>query len=462
MTPIVPSSASNTSLVPRPTFTTRNITCLTRCCISRKSTVYAQKLILPLSTSVRLFPSIRTCVLHRNPRTQIVSAAGTEVAVDEADSPVADKESGKPNEAPLVDVGPPQVQSRRSGPVRKSEMLPVKNEELVPGATFTGKVRSVQPFGAFIDFGAFTNGLVHVSRLSDSFVKDVGTIVSVGQEVTVRIVEVNFETNRISLTMRDSDDTSKASDSSDRARTPRKGGKRREDSKKASKFVRGQNLQGTVKNLTRSGAFVSLPEGEEGFLPSSGEPLEAGQEVSVWVLHITGGKVTLTMKKEDLVASSLTQGTVHKATNPFLLAFRQNKEIASFLDEREKEEEPTISVLENNEIPQEKVNVGPSTDSNEDADPQVVTDSVEKVDGAMEIVEEKREQSSEVLAPDESVASVEEITEVVASTVEIESEGESDKTIAREVEIETHSVESEISQSQESTTEGSYSLATLV
>ncbi|XP_012846436.1 PREDICTED: uncharacterized protein LOC105966430 [Erythranthe guttata] len=91
---------------------------------------------------------------------------------------------------------------KRSRYVRKSEMPPVNNEDLIPGATFTGKVRSIQPFGAFIDFGSFTDGLVHVSNLSNEFVKDVGSIVSVGQEVVVRLIEANMETRRISLSMR--------------------------------------------------------------------------------------------------------------------------------------------------------------------------------------------------------------------------------------------------------------------
>ncbi|KAH9800835.1 polyprotein of EF-Ts [Citrus sinensis] len=238
-------------------------------------------------------------------------------------------------------------------------MPPVKNEDLIPGATFTGKVRSIQPFGAFIDFGAFTDGLVHVSRLSDNFVKDVGSIVSVGQEVKVRLIEANAETGRISLTMRESDDISKlqqqkdATASGDKVRTTRrstsKPGQKR-DEMKTTKFVKGQDLEGTVKNLTRSGAFISLPEGEEGFLPTSeesddgfanmmgGSSLQVGQEVSVRVLRISRGQVTLTMKKEDDVGSNLqlTQGVIHAATNPFVLAFRSNKDISSFLDERDK------------------------------------------------------------------------------------------------------------------------------
>jgi len=88
-------------------------------------------------------------------------------------------------------------------------MPPVKNKDLVPGAAFTGKVKSIQPFGAFVDFGAFTNGLVHISMLSDSYVKDVASVVSVGQEVTVKVIEVNAETKRISLSMLENADTGK-------------------------------------------------------------------------------------------------------------------------------------------------------------------------------------------------------------------------------------------------------------
>lgn len=141
---------------------------------------------------------------------------------------------------------------------------------------------------------------------------------------------------------------------SGRKNAPKARGPRRDEAKKSSKFVKGQDLQGTVKNLTRSGAFISLPEGEEGFLPSSeeafegfgnlmgGSTLEIGQEVDVRVLRIARGQVTLTMKKEEeneKSDSQLNQGKVYAATNPFLLAFRKNKDIATFLDERENVEE---------------------------------------------------------------------------------------------------------------------------
>ena len=58
------------------------------------------------------------------------------------------------------------------------------------------------PYGAFVDIGASTDGLVHVSQLADDFVKDIESVVKVGQEVQVRITEINAENNKVSLTMR--------------------------------------------------------------------------------------------------------------------------------------------------------------------------------------------------------------------------------------------------------------------
>ncbi|KAJ0881834.1 putative translation elongation factor EFTs/EF1B, S1 domain, UBA-like superfamily [Helianthus annuus] len=115
----------------------------------------------------------------------------------------------------------------------------------------------------------------------------------------------------------------------------------------------------TVKNLTRSGAFINLPEGEEGFLPASeeadegfgsimgdGSSLEIGQEVKVRVLRIARGQVTLTMKgdTDNKELDSKLQGKVYTATNPFLVAFRNNKDIASFLDDRAKVEEKNVEI----------------------------------------------------------------------------------------------------------------------
>ncbi|XP_057545675.1 polyprotein of EF-Ts, chloroplastic [Amaranthus tricolor] len=385
MTPVIPCSVSNISFTHGNVFTTRKGKWITRYNSSGNPT----RLLLSSQKFFVAFPH-STAVFHRLrngcSRIQRLSAAGTDVAVEEQGSSVADEASagpgeGETNEEPSakadVSAAPSQAK-RRQG--RKSEMPPVKKEELVPGAMFTGKVRSILPFGAFVDFGAFTDGLVHVSMLSDSFVKDVNDVVSVGQEVKVRLVEVNDETGRISLSMRDDDSSNKPQPKKDgsgeKSRAPRRGGLNKSSQKrgevKKTKFVLGQDLVGTVKNLARSGAFISLPEGEEGFLPTSEEPddgfanvmgntsLEVGQEVNVRVLRITRGTVTLTMKKDEdkqTVDTTLNQGVVHTATNPFVMAFRRNKDIAAFLDVREKAEEEVSAEITTSDVSAETTTV---------------------------------------------------------------------------------------------------------
>jgi uncharacterized protein len=65
-----------------------------------------------------------------------------------------------------------------------------------------GVVTNVTNFGAFVDVGVKRDGLVHVSQLTDRFVKDPTKIVKVGQVVTVRVAKIDEMLNRISLSMR--------------------------------------------------------------------------------------------------------------------------------------------------------------------------------------------------------------------------------------------------------------------
>ena len=58
-------------------------------------------------------------------------------------------------------------------------------------------------FGAFVDVGVHQDGLVHISRLSNSYVKDPSDVVKVNQKVTVKVVEVDLSRNRIGLSMKE-------------------------------------------------------------------------------------------------------------------------------------------------------------------------------------------------------------------------------------------------------------------
>jgi ribosomal protein S1 len=75
--------------------------------------------------------------------------------------------------------------------------------ELKPGIIVDGKVTKLTPFGAFVDIGVGCDGLVHVSELAPGYVPDPADMVSVGEEVEVRILSVNRRRRRIELSMKD-------------------------------------------------------------------------------------------------------------------------------------------------------------------------------------------------------------------------------------------------------------------
>ncbi len=85
-------------------------------------------------------------------------------------------------------------------PVLRSDVMSI--EDLKEGMELTGTVRNVIDFGAFIDIGVHQDGLVHISQLSDKFVKHPMDVVSIGDIVKVKVLEVDTKKNRISLTMK--------------------------------------------------------------------------------------------------------------------------------------------------------------------------------------------------------------------------------------------------------------------
>ncbi|KAF0888855.1 hypothetical protein E2562_019366 [Oryza meyeriana var. granulata] len=357
-------------------------------------------------------------------------------------------------------------------------MPPLKDEDLVPGASFTGKVRSIKPFGLFVDIGAFTEGLVHISRVSDGFVKDISSLFTVGQEVSVRLVEANKETGRISLTMRTGGDYVKpktetpkaASGGRNTTATASRGSPRqtreREEGKNIGEtnFVQGQYLNGTVKNTTRSGSFLTLPDGSEGFLPRGEEAvalftlighsaLEVGQQVRVKVLNVARGQVTLTMKEgeddEDDLASlntELKQGW-SRGTNAFELAFRRNKEISAFLDQREKIKVPDVQ-----EAAVASVGTGLDAEVGIEQSPgkEPETSNAESLAVNSSITEVKETDSTAVVEKDSEMSKTESV-ETASSVVT----SEDDSTVDDKLIEPTASVSATEAESKEDISEGS-------
>ncbi len=102
--------------------------------------------------------------------------------------------------------------------------------DLVPGMVLEGVVTNVAAFGAFVDVGVHQDGLVHVSALSATFVKDPREVVKPGDVVRVKVLGVDVPAQRISLTLRLDDEVPAAgAPSGARGRGPkREGGPERE------------------------------------------------------------------------------------------------------------------------------------------------------------------------------------------------------------------------------------------
>ncbi|EIV99067.1 LOW QUALITY PROTEIN: transcriptional accessory protein [Thermoanaerobacter siderophilus SR4] len=85
-------------------------------------------------------------------------------------------------------------------PILRSDVMTIN--ELKPGMELMGTVRNVTDFGCFVDIGVHTDGLVHISEMSQSYIKHPLDVVSVGDIVKVRVLSVDIERNRISLSMK--------------------------------------------------------------------------------------------------------------------------------------------------------------------------------------------------------------------------------------------------------------------
>ena len=85
-------------------------------------------------------------------------------------------------------------------PILRTDVMEMK--DLQPGMVLKGTVRNVIDFGAFVDIGVHQDGLVHISQMSDKFIKHPLEAVSVGDIVEVKVISVDVQKKRIALTMK--------------------------------------------------------------------------------------------------------------------------------------------------------------------------------------------------------------------------------------------------------------------
>jgi uncharacterized protein len=90
-------------------------------------------------------------------------------------------------------------------PIFHTDVLDI--EDLRPGMQLMGTVRNVVDFGAFVDIGIKNDGLVHISQLSNRYVKHPTEVVAVGDTVTVWVIGIDAKKGRVSLTMKGPQET---------------------------------------------------------------------------------------------------------------------------------------------------------------------------------------------------------------------------------------------------------------
>ncbi|WP_049487103.1 30S ribosomal protein S1 [Streptococcus mitis] len=180
--------------------------------------------------------------------------------------------------------------------------------KLAVGDVVTGKVARITSFGAFIDLGG-VDGLVHLTELSHERNISPKSVVTVGEEIEVKILDLNEEEGRVSLSLK--------------ATTPGPW------DGVEQKLAKGDVVEGTVKRLTDFGAFVEVLPGIDGLVHVSQishkrienpkEALKVGQEVKVKVLEVNADaeRVSLSIKAlEERPAQEEGQKEEKRAARP--------------------------------------------------------------------------------------------------------------------------------------------------
>ena len=198
---------------------------------------------------------------------------------------------GQEFDAKIKEVDPKEnrfILSRRE--VVEAEAAAARAEvfgKLNVGDIVTGKVARITSFGAFIDLGG-VDGLVHLTELSHERNVSPKSVVSVGDEIEVKVLDLNEEEGRVSLSLK--------------ATTPGPW------DGVEQKLAAGDVIEGTVKRLTDFGAFVEVLPGIDGLVhisqishkrvESPKDALKVGQEVTVKVLEVNAAdeRVSLSIK----------------------------------------------------------------------------------------------------------------------------------------------------------------------
>ncbi len=177
-------------------------------------------------------------------------------------------------------------------------------ENLTEGSTVTGVVKNITDYGAFVDLGGI-DGLLHITDMAWRRVRHPSEVLTIGQEVTAKVLRFDQDKNRVSLGIKQLGDD------------PWEGIARR--------YPQGSRLFGKVTNITDYGAFVEIEPGIEGLVHVSemdwtnknvnpGKVVQVGDETEVLVLEIDGERRRISLGMKQCVANPWQEfsGTANK------------------------------------------------------------------------------------------------------------------------------------------------------
>lgn len=198
---------------------------------------------------------------------------------------------------------------RRRRP-KRPEVDSGKLQDIKAGDLIEGTVNGIAPFGVFVDIGVGKDGLVHISELAESRVEKAEDAVTIGQSYTFRVLEVDSQGQRISLSLRRAQEGYQ-----EKPKAPR----RREANLDA--IAPGTILDGKVSGLAPFGAFIDLGVGRDGLVHISElaegrvgkveDVVKVGDAVKVRVLEVdpNSKRISLSMRLEVPTAPVSTSGS---------------------------------------------------------------------------------------------------------------------------------------------------------
>jgi transcriptional accessory protein Tex/SPT6 len=255
-----------------------------------------------------------------------IDAVADEAVTATADEPVAEAAAPAESMAELMANAPaataaeeataageavapdPETAAEEARKAAKRGRPRLKLEELPVGTEMRGKVVGLADFGAFVDIGAVTDGLVHITEMGSRRAKKAEEVVKLGDTVDVWVKEVDLEGGRVALSMR-----------------PR-------STRSIDTLTKGEQLTGEVTSVTKYGAFVDIGAETEGLIHISElsdkrvgkaeDVVKVGDTVTVWVkeVDVAANRVSLSMRTRpdrpmaDLKVGDVLQGTVTSVT----------------------------------------------------------------------------------------------------------------------------------------------------